>query len=122
MFFKSGDKTPLKDIMNNSDRFISRVRYVIVEDEETKLQGIYDSKTNEMKLFCSHEKIVYDKDNKGFIVYKNGTSKELDAEKLRLLKYHPKTLKVMRLKNLCLYRDEKFYVNGKKGKKVEISR
>ena len=43
-------------------------------------------------------------------------------KKLKFLKYHPKTLKVMCLKNLCLYKDEKFYVNGKKGKKVEISR
>lgn len=123
ILLKNGKSILLRNVLENYDYFTAKVRYFVVENEKTKLVGIYDSKFKELKVFCGCEKIEYSPKDRAFFVTKNGATKKMPYEKLRYLKYHPpKVEEVITLNNLTLYYGKQISVNSKTGKKVEINR
>ena len=123
VIYLNNDKELLIDEVLRKLDFISvKQRFMIVEDAKYKLLGIFDSKNNQMVVFCSCDKIEYVKGGNDFIIYKKGKKKKISYSKLKNLKYHPHGDSIILVNNLSLYFAEPFSISSRSGKKVEIIR
>ena len=123
IILKNGKTYSLRGVLERCDYFSSKMRYCLVEDDETKLMGIYDVWFDKLTVCCNCLKIEFLPKERAFLIVKEGNCKKLPYEKLQHLNFKPtKIEKIITLNNLSLYFGKQIRINSKTGKKVEINR
>lgn len=123
IILKNGKIYSLRSVLESCDYFSSKMRYFLVEDDDTKLMGIYDVWFDKLTVYCNCLKVEFLPKERAFLIVKEDGVRKLAYEKLQHLNYRsPKTEKVITLNNLSMYYGKQIRINSKTGKKVEINR
>lgn len=119
---KNGNTLKIDDVLGKIEWLASNNRYMIVEDVVSRKIGIYDSKSDVLKVRCMFDKIEYLNDKNGFRCYLDKQVKEIDYKKLASMKFSGKANKIIMVNNLSLYYSEPFMIDMNNGKRRETRR